>query len=123
MAASVTSAKPIFQTMLMRDIHLEIGNEVPKFATVAPILILAGDIGRPDMPSLQTFLLAQCERFEHIFFVAGNHCFYDGIYEDRLQQLQKLDNLDYRIHFLHKKSYVLPNKVRILGTTLWTHVS
>ena len=27
-----------------------------------------------------------------------------------------------RIHFLQNDSYLLPNKVRILGTTLWSHV-
>ena len=42
--------------------------------------------------------------------------------EDRLEQLRKLDNLHPHIHFLQKRSYLLPNKVRILGTTLWSHV-
>ncbi|CAF3565588.1 unnamed protein product [Rotaria sp. Silwood1] len=116
-------AKAIFETMLMSDLHLEFNNVIiPEFSVVAPILILAGDIGSPNVPSLQTFLLAQCKRFEHIFYVAGNHSFYGGIYEDRLQQLQELDNLDPRIHFLQNKSYLLPNNVRILGTTLWSHV-
>jgi predicted phosphodiesterase len=109
--------------MVMSDLHLEIDKRVlPEFPALAPNLILAGDIGRPDIASLQEFLLAQCERFEHIFYVAGNHCFYQGIYEERLEQLQQLDNLHPHIHFLHNKSYLLPNKVRILGTTLWSHV-
>lgn len=117
------AVRPIFQTMLMSDIHLELDDTIiPDFPVVAPILILAGDIGRPDISSLQTFLLAQCQRFEHIFYVAGNHCFYEGEYEDRLQQLRALDDLDPRIHFLHNRSYLLPNCVRILGTTLWTHI-
>ncbi|CAF0735604.1 unnamed protein product [Adineta steineri] len=116
-------AKVIFQTMLMSDLHLEFDNVIlPEFSAIAPILILAGDIGRPDIPSLQRFLLAQCQRFEHIFYVAGNHCFYGGEYENRLQQLRNLDNLDSRIHFLQNNSYLLPNNVRILGTTLWSHV-
>jgi predicted phosphodiesterase len=116
-------AKTIFQTMLMSDIHLEYDNVIlPDFPVVEPVLILAGDIGRPDVPSLQTFLLAQCQRFEHIFYVAGNHCFYEGEYETRLQQLRELDNLNPRIHFLQNKSYLLPNNVRILGTTLWSHI-
>ena len=120
---SLSEAKPIFQTMLLSDLHLEFENVViPEFQVVAPILILAGDIGRPDKPSLQTFLLAQCQKFEHIFYVAGNHCFYGGEYEDRLQQLREFNNLDPRIHFLQNDSYLLPNKVRILGTTLWSHV-
>ncbi|CAF0751974.1 unnamed protein product [Adineta ricciae] len=118
------NAKAIFQTMLMSDLHLEFSQQViPKFPVVASILILAGDIGRPDLPSLQKFLLVQCQRFEHIFYVAGNHCFYEGEYETRLQQLQELNNLHPHIHFLHNQSYLLPFNVRILGTTLWSHVS
>jgi predicted phosphohydrolase len=116
-------AKVIFQTMLMSDLHLEFKDVIPpEFPVIAPNLILAGDIGRPDVPSLRKFLLAQCQRFEHIFYVAGNHCFYEGEYEDRLEQLRELDNLNPRIHFLQNKSYLLPNNVRILGTTLWSHV-
>ncbi|CAF1024170.1 unnamed protein product [Rotaria magnacalcarata] len=118
-----SKAKAIIQTMLMSDLHLEFGNVIPpEFSAVAPVLILAGDIERPDVPSLQTFLLTLCQRFEHIFFVTGNHCFYQGEYEGRLQQLPELDKLNSRIHFLHNKSYRLRNSVRILGTTLWTYV-
>ena len=96
---------------------------LPKFEIVAPNLILAGDIGRPDIATLQNFLLDQCQKFEHIFYVAGNHCFYEGEYYDRLEQLQQLNNLHTRIHFLHNTTYLLENNVRILGTTLWTHVA
>jgi hypothetical protein len=97
-----SGAKAIFQTMLMSDLHLEFGNVIlPEFPVVAPILILAGDIGRLDVPSLQTFLLAQCQRFEHMFYVAGNHCFYEGEYENRLQQLREVDNLDSRINWVN----------------------
>ncbi|CAF2031642.1 unnamed protein product [Rotaria magnacalcarata] len=107
----------------MDDQHLEFDNVIlPEFSAVAPILILAEDIVRPEMPSLKPFLLAQCERFKHIFYVAGNHCFYAGEYETHLQQLQALDNLNLRMYFLHNKSCFLPNNVRILGTTLWSHV-
>ena len=118
-----SSSKIIFQTMVMSDLHLEFSNVIiPEFPAAAPNLILAGDIGRPDIPSLQKFLLDQCERFEHIFYVAGNHCFYEGKYEERLEQLEQLNNLHPHIHFLHNQSYLLSNKVRILGTTLWSYV-
>jgi hypothetical protein len=69
--------KVIFQSMLMNDLHLESDNVIlPEFPIVASILMLVDDIGRPDIPSLQKFLLAQCQRFEHIFYVGENHCFY-----------------------------------------------
>ena len=115
---SLSEAEPIFQTMLISDLHLEFKNVViPEFSIVAPILILAGDIERPDIPTLQTFLLTQCQKFAHVFDVAGNHCFYGGEYEDRLQQLREFNNLDSRIHFLQNDSYLLPNKVRKVQLT------
>ncbi|CAF0868924.1 unnamed protein product [Adineta ricciae] len=117
------NAKVIFQTMLMSDLHLEYNDrDLSDFPVVAPYLILAGDIGRPDIASLEKYLLIQCQRFEHIFYVAGNHCFYEGEYEDRLEQLYRLNNLDSRIHFLQSDTYLLPNKIRILGTILWSHI-
>ena len=113
----------IFETMLMSDLHLEYSNTIlPQFDVIAPNLILAGDIGRPDIPSLPNFLLKQSQRFENIFYVSGNHCFYDGIYQKRLQQLEELNNLHPHIHFLQSSTYLLPHKVRILGTTLWSNI-
>ena len=63
------------------------------------------------MPKISTYLLR-----------GGEPLFYEGQYETRLQQLRELDNLDLRVHFLQNNSYLLPNSVRILGTTLWSHV-
>lgn len=86
------------------------GSDNPSWlSVVAPTLMLAGDIS-----ILQTFFLAHCERFEHIFYVAGNHCFYEEKYGDRLEKLRELDNLNLRIHFLHSKSYFLPNNVLVI---------
>jgi hypothetical protein len=70
------------------DVHYEYDYVTPdEFSVVASIAILAGEIRRPHVPSLKIFLLGQCQRFEHIFYVAGNHCFYEREYESRLQQL------------------------------------
>jgi predicted phosphodiesterase len=74
--------------MPMSDLHLEFDNVILlEFLVVASVLILAGDIGRLKVLSLQEFLLVQFQRFEHIFYVAGNDYFYEGEYETRLQQL------------------------------------
>jgi hypothetical protein len=71
--------KAIFQTMPMSDLHLEFDNVIlPEHPVVASVLILDGDIGRLKVLSLQTSLLVQFQRFEHIFYVAGNDCFYEG---------------------------------------------
>ena len=53
-----SSSKIIFQTMVMSDMHLEIENRViPEFPAAAPNLILAGDIGRPD---ITRFSISKC---------------------------------------------------------------
>lgn len=52
----------------------------------APILILAGDIGRfCDRIALYGFLRAQCEKFERVVFVLGNHEFYGVSQEEGLR--------------------------------------
>ena len=60
--------KVIFETMLMSDLHLEYSNnQIPEFDVNASNLILAGDIGRPDIDSLEKYLLKQSSKFENIF--------------------------------------------------------
>lgn len=86
----------IFEAMLLNDLHLEYEDTVvSEFPVLVPILILAGDIGRPDCPFLQ---------------------------KERLEQLQQLDHLHPRIHFLQNQTYLLSNRICLLGTTLWSSV-
>ncbi|CAF2973398.1 unnamed protein product [Rotaria socialis] len=62
-----SEAKAIFQTMLMSDLHLEFDNVIPpEFSVVAPVLILAGDIGKPDVPSLQTVRILGTTLWTHV---------------------------------------------------------
>jgi len=71
-----SSSKIIFQTMVMSDMHLEIENRViPEFPAAAPNLILAGDIGRPDIPSLQKFLPDQAKKRYNLHSKAYCNCF------------------------------------------------
>jgi hypothetical protein len=68
----------------MNELHLEFDDAtILDIFVVAPILILARDIGRPDISSLKRFLLAQYKRFEYVFYVTRNHCFYEDEYETR----------------------------------------
>ena len=46
----------------------------------APVLVLAGDIGTADSPTLQAFLAWAASRFELVLFLAGNHEYYGGEY-------------------------------------------
>jgi len=75
----------------MSDLHLErIAYEfdIPKSA---PYLALAGDIGRPeDFDAYAAFLRKQCDKFDRVLLVAGNHEFYGSSHEEGLSIAKKL---------------------------------
>ncbi len=62
------------------DLHLEVGQQYSSYQIppCAPYLILAGDISRivPDYDDLSIFLAIQCQNFEKVLYVLGNHEFY-----------------------------------------------
>lgn len=66
------------------DIHLETHNNntsTELFKTIlkpsAPYLALCGDIGYPGAPLYESFLKYCSDNFEHVFYVAGNHEYYN----------------------------------------------
>ena len=93
----------------------------------APVLALLGDVGLAFTAELRSFLHQQAEQFEHVLYLAGNHEFYNnrnGSYHTVLEQLAWLRQVcdeKPNLHFL-EKTVVQIGAVRILGTTLWSHV-
>jgi predicted MPP superfamily phosphohydrolase len=67
----------------LSDIHLETHHNTSKqlFEKIlkpsAPYLALCGDIGYPGAQLYEPFLQYCSENFEHIFYIAGNHEFYN----------------------------------------------
>jgi hypothetical protein len=65
------------------DIHLETYQNTSKvlFKTIlkpsAPYLALCGDIGYPGAQLYKPFLEYCSKHFEHVFYIAGNHEFYN----------------------------------------------
>lgn len=63
------------------DLHLEFaenGPFQPILTPVAPVLALAGDVGRPDKPLYRDFLHYCSHHWESVFVVAGNHELYNN---------------------------------------------
>ena len=101
----------------------------------APILALLGDIGWAFSDELRYFLHRQADRFEHVLFLAGDHEFFnrrgdddDDDDDDRPHTvseqrawLRRVCREKPNLHFL-EKTRVNIGPVRILGTTLWSHV-
>ena len=126
--------QPIMSTIdfhVLSDLHLEHfpGFRLERARVTAPHLILAGDIGCPSEPEYVDFMRHCSELFESVSVVMGNHEAYgarsldDGI--DRVSTVcGALDN----VHFLHRGSCdIAPRgqrhpRLRVLGTTLWSHV-
>jgi hypothetical protein len=119
------------------DIHLEFHDKHNKGALqpdmfvkpVAPYLVLAGDIGIPDLESYRVFLSWCSTKWSHVFLIAGNHEFYNvrcPVKTDmrtKKELIQRICEPLPNVHFLDCSSYYIPEaNVRILGCTLWSDV-
>ena len=103
---------------IISDIHLEMLRRVPRFPVLAENLILAGDIGYIGSPSHRQFIKDCVENYKRVIYVAGNHEFYGGDYDRRLEKLATYSD----IVFLEKGIIDIDENIRILGTTLWSHI-
>lgn len=122
---------PGFQ--VMSDLHLErtLNKDGSRYKlpfslrVTAPYLILAGDIVRfcDDEASLD-FFRGICEKYERVFFVAGNHEFYGSSREGSLQAAKTLaSELGERFAYMDRTEYELADhNTIILGCTLYSHI-
>ncbi len=125
------------------DIHLEIlegdksfnpnDDEAFRFLIEpeAPILVLAGDITAPHAKTTIPFLNWCSRKFEHTFWVMGNHEYYTPVVmlkEDILEKYRSLcpenvhilDNQTYSFEVENEQGYL--EKVLFVGTTLWSNI-
>ena len=107
---------------LVSDIHLEfLDSNFPDIKKESPTLILAGDIGViSDVKLLISFIKQCCSKWTNVFFVMGNHEYYDcndmDITLNRLRRKTiKIENF----HILNNDYFILDN-VAIYGFTAWT---
>ena len=109
---------------LLSDIHLEMGtyhNIKPK----APYLLLVGDIGYPETRIYQDFMKQCSKKFEKVFYVSGNHEYYQS--KHKCKSIDEIDAIiedickHYDIHYLQNSSYDFED-LKIVGSTLWSDV-
>jgi predicted phosphodiesterase len=119
-----------FHAEVISDTHLNISKpsdqELLKiFSLQAPNLILAGDIGDPDEPTLYKFLDMARQRYKRVIYVPGNHEFYGREPGSKknpslvLRWFQALDDKWPNFHFFYRRNEVIDG-VRVLGTTGWS---
>jgi hypothetical protein len=133
-----TATKRLLRIQYASDLHLELVDKTP-FQPIlkpnAPVLALAGDIGRPDRRSYEDFLHYCSRNWAAVFIVAGNHEFYnsksadkwkyvphDSIHtvSERIGMCEVIAEKFPNVHFLnrHRVDY---GGIAFLGATLWTN--
>ena len=138
---SVSNAlKRVFRIQYVSDLHLEFYDKIPQLSSfvkpIAPYLALAGDIGKPGHPQYKQFFDHISPLWEHIFYVAGNHEYYDiprqkwahktpVTFMERHKEIQEFVATYPNVHFLDHDhpSFFLPREnMAVVGSTLWTHI-
>lgn len=119
------------------DIHLEFHDRQNKGAIspemfvkpVAPYLVLAGDIGIPELESYKVFLHWCSQKWKQVFLVAGNHEFYNircPVKSDMVTKKELIRSICEgvpNVHFLDCTSVYIPElQLRVLGCTLWSDI-
>ena len=118
------------------DLHLELssGPFQAILKPVAPILALAGDIGRPDLPEYRNFMAYCSSNWDRVFVVAGNHEFYNSK-TAKNWTYKAPHTVDMRRDMCARVAAAFPNitfmnrdrveygGVSFLGCTLWTDLS
>jgi predicted phosphodiesterase len=108
------SLKRCFQ--YFSDLHLERKRDLPKIPQHADNLLLAGDIGHPDMENYQEFFEEVNKRYDRVFVVDGNHEWDQGRPDP--ERFKHLPN----VILLNNQHYEW-NGVVVIGATLWTEAT
>jgi len=111
----------------MSDLHLDRIQYDYQITRSAPVLVLGGDIGRfNDGEPFFRFLQAQCQRFDQVFLVLGNHEFYGGTREGTLRIAQDWTEnvaMENKLVVLNQTRHDFPDsKVTLLGCTLHSRI-
>jgi predicted phosphodiesterase len=115
------------------DLHLEFyaDDAWPRDVIVAraPVLALLGDIGIPTRSHYRDFLLYQAAQFELVILLAGNHEYYQFKsspvrmnFDEVRTQIRDIAKQIPNVIFVNNGALII-NGVRIIGSTLWAHIS
>lgn len=115
---------------ILSDLHLEVGQQYSTFQIPVETgsLILAGDIGRlQDYQSYLQFLQIQCQNFQLVFLILGNHEFYGITRAEGLQLAARLSEesvMHGRLVVLERNRFdFYEENITLLGCTLHSHIS
>lgn len=121
----------MYRFHITSDIHLEFLKpnnivklvELYKKKIINPTnnyLICAGDIGCVKSPNTRFYFDLVSPLFERIFYVPGNHEYYETSISEGNKLLFELTSKYNNVHLLNKSYYDLDDSTRIIGCTLWS---
>ena len=107
------------------DVHLEFQSiEPPKPEFSDCILVIAGDLGNPMLPSYKKYLTNASDMYQEVILVTGNHDYY-SLHRTMAKTEEMISNITKtlpNVHLLNKSSVILRG-IKFLGTTLWTDLT
>jgi predicted phosphodiesterase len=106
------------------DLHLEFGGKIT-FAGGADVLLLAGDIGKPDSSEYRELIHDVSTKYPRVYVTTGNHEYYGKLPMDAVDAIcREVCNSAPRgnVVFLQNESHELADGLRIFGGTFWTHI-
>ena len=112
----------------MSDLHLESCGYEFQFPKRAPCLVLGGDIGRlSDYEQYAEFIFKQCDRYDHVVLILGNHEFYGCDHKEGITKGTELAvdrRAQQKLKVLYRGAWEIPgtNSV-LLGCTLYSTIS
>lgn len=126
------------QFQIHSDLHIERcadSEDLPFLERLAPNLCLLGDIGNANSKRYERFILECAARFERVFVVAGNHEYYGNSIEFGNWKIKHVCDKADNVYFLNGSGGRAPQRrngscsgsvvidnIRVVGTTLWSHV-
>ena len=126
MTASLFRRNAPLSCQVFSDIHLEMHTVLPRIPCTAPLLILAGDIGKLSHPLFAPFFEDVEARWHQVVYVPGNHEFHHSRRTlDALRALMEIWFAGRATALLDssRMAYVDPTsgqEFALVGSTLWS---
>jgi len=109
---------------LVSDIHIEFHQDHGAHflehidSRGVDVLVVAGDTGSVVVGGFASFMMALCEKYPQVVFVAGNHGYYNTGYAAGVGLLRDLQADVPNLHVLDNETVTIDGQ-RFVGSTLW----